>query len=707
MATISIAKGLKSTYKNAREYSLSEAFLQLDKYTDNYEVLKPDFNRVYGDIDGKDFKGTEEEFNALDSATRTAIETFLGETPYSLLTASSFLHRKISWRFVLTNLKSSLKDNKEWVKRNISVINLPEGICFDTAPYGTNQKIRMVGSNKDGEKRPLHLIKGEKIDTLISYIPEDCALAPSLEKETEPKSSKKAVAKKHDSIDPVLLRKLVLNVKNDATTDWEHWYKVSQAIHNEGGDMDLFLEWSSKNMMKHNEREAVRHWASLKEKDQGKLTSASIYYWSKLSDPVEHEKIILDSAGQESYHRKKILFEREHFKLKNPACYIREYEGSVQTMTDNSIESLYLNFYCTNDEGVEIMFIRKWMRDPEIRTYETMAFEPGKQVPSTVYNLFKKFQTNQVQGDCSMMNELMWNLSGKNQEVFDYLENYFAHLIQKPGEKPKVCLVFSTEKQGAGKDTVLDTLGKIIGEYFFNTGDPENMVFSRFNAHLQKTLLLKLEEVNFETNKKNESKLLNLITATTQSYEGKGREAINLNDYKRIVMTTNKSIPVNIPESDRRFVLINPSEDMVGNHEYWNKVYAELENPDNHIVEAWHHHLATKDISGWNPKNRPITDYYKEVKLALRPYHASYFQHWLAQNGEIFQQHEQTATDWLRDVNIISKFAISSQKFGRDMKLYFSSGAIVKRETKFGSMYTVNSEKMLGFLKEKSWWNDC
>lgn len=704
MATISIAKGLKSTYKNAREYSLSEAFLQLEKYTDNYEVLKPDFNRVYGDIDGKDIKGTEEEFKALDSATRTAIETFLGETPYCLLTASSFPHRKISWRFVLTNVKSSLKDNKDWVKRNISVINLPNGICFDTAPYGNNQKIRMVGSNKDGENRPLHLVKGEKIDTLISYIPEDCALVAS---EPAPeKPSKKVVATKKTVANPLLIRKLVMNIKNDATTDWEHWYKVSQAIHNEGGDMELFLEWSAKNSLKHNEREAVRHWGSLKEKDQVKLTSASIYYWSKLSDPVEHEKIILESAGPESYFYKKIIFERTHFKLNNPFCYVRETNSQLQTMREGELESLYLNFYCSNDEGQECMFIRRWMRDTEIRTYEEMVFKPLLSVSPGQYNLFRGFGMDKKEGDFSVMTDLIWHLSGCSQEVFDYVENYFAHLIQRPWQKAKKCLLFSTEKQGAGKDTPLDAIGKIVGsEYFFNTGDADNQVFGRFTGHLQRTLFLKLEEVSFETNKKFESNLLNLITTETQSYENKGSKSINLDDYKRIVMTTNKSVPVNIPESDRRFVLINSSEANVGNYAYWKHVYAELAKPE--VLQAYHWHLATKDISTFDLEKRPITDFYKDVKLALRPYHASYFQHWLAENGEIFNQHEQTATEWLRDVNIVSKFAISSQKFGRDMKLYLASGAIVKRETKFASMYTLNSEKMLGFLKEKNWWNDC
>jgi len=149
MTTISIAKGLKATFKNARDYTLSQALLEIDKYTDNYEVLG-DVNRVYGDIDGKDIEGTEEQFKALDLKTKDAIVAFLGAQNYALMTASSFAHRKISWRFVATDRKTTLPENKQWVKLNIEKIGLPTGITFDTAPYGKNQKIRMLGSNKDG-----------------------------------------------------------------------------------------------------------------------------------------------------------------------------------------------------------------------------------------------------------------------------------------------------------------------------------------------------------------------------------------------------------------------------------------------------------------------------------------------------------------------------------------------------------------------------
>lgn len=707
--SISIAKGLKATYKNAREYTLSQTFLELDKYTDNYEVLKPDFNRVYGDIDGKDINVSEDEFLDLDLATRTAIEKFLDQHDYCLLTASSFAHKKISWRFVLKNKKTTLAANKQWVKNNLETINLPKGISFDTAPYNKNQKIRMLGSNKDGENRPLRLVKGEKLDTLISYLPENCQelVVPLPVVKTAPSKNTSALTPtptthkegKKQTLSSELLTRLVMNIQNTEQTEWELWYKVAQAIYNEGGPLDLFLNWSRKSP-KHNEQEAIKQFSSLREGGDVKLTSGSLFYWSAISNLEAHKTLILETCSPDEYQYQKILFEKDHFKLKNPVCFVRVVKDHIQILKQQDLLVLYGNLYCSQGP-----FVKLWLKDPYIRTYESVVFKPNQSLVPGEFNLFQGFPTNRRSGSIDVVSTLLYHLSGKQQDVFDYLQNYFAHLVQKPQEKPGICLVFMSEKQGAGKDTFLDFIGRILGQdYFYNTNDAENSVFGRFTSHLQKTLLLKMEEVDFETNKKNESRLLSLITAPFMSYEGKGKDAITLNDYKRIVMTTNKAVPVNIPDSDRRFVLIRCSEDHVGDIAYWNKTYAELEKPE--TLEAYYDFLASRDISNFQIRLKPNTDFYKEVKQTLRPYHAAYFQNWVSANGDVLEEEDRSATEWLKDMNQNRKFVITLQKLARDLKGYVEAGAIDKRDTKYGTNYKIKTKQLFEYLKSKSWWID-
>jgi hypothetical protein len=690
--TIAIAKKQHASYKNARDYTIPQALLELNKYTDNYEVLG-DINRVYGDIDFKNFEGTEAEFNDVNDRTYRAIVDFMGNEKHSIMTASSYLHRKISWRFVFTKFKTTIPENKQWVKLNIDKLNLPVGVSFDTAPYGKNQKMRMLNSNKDGENRPLTLVVGEPIDTLISYVPDDCKQI-SVPIEKKPKKQKQQEV--GEFMPSNTLERVVMNITNDENTDWEQWYKVGQAIFNENGTQELFMRWSAKSP-KHDDRTASDQWHTLKRGEEGNLlTSKSLWYWSSLNKET-HEQVVLDCCSKDDYQYKKIMHEREYFKLKNPSCYVRLYEGKILTLKDADMTLLFKN---------DLDFLREWTADKGIRTYEELVFKPKQPTPKDKFNIFTDFKCKAVEGDTSVMTGLMWLLSGKNQKNFEYIENYFAHMIQRPHEKPGIAIVFYSERQGAGKDTPLDKIGEMIGnEYFFNSGggNAESDVFGRFTSHLQKTILLKMEEVDFETNKRNENALLSLITAPTKNYEAKGRDAIVLDDYKRIVMTTNKQVSINVREGERRLVLINSSEDKVGDREYWDAVHSKLKDPS--VLEAYHYYLLTKDISNFNIRERPITDYYNDVKTSLRPYHASYFQHWICTHGEYTEEKEMTATQWLNKINETSKFQINPKRFGEDVKKY-PAEAFTKKEGKLNNTYTLHVEAMKDFLVWKGWWVD-
>lgn len=509
-----------------------------------------------------------------------------------------------------------------------------------------------------------------------------------------------------------LLDRLVMNITNDESVDWNQWYKVAQAIFNEDGSEDLFLRWSALSP-KHNEREALKQWKSLKKGEDTKLTAGSLYYWSSLN-AEKHEAIVLDCIPPEDYQHRKIVFEKTHFKMMNPPCYVR-HTDSIQIIRDCDLNLMYQNIYYkkkvnvatkggkVSEEEQSASFIAAWKADVYIRTYDKIVFKPKQIVPKTDFNIFTDFPCEAVEGDCSVMKELMWLLSGESDEVREYLECYFAHMIQKPYEKPGVALVFYTEKQGAGKDTPLDFIGKIVGnDCFFNTEDAENQVFGRFTEHLQKTIFLKMEEVEFETNKKNESALLSLVTAPVRSYEGKGQKPITLDDYKRPVMTTNKQNPVSVPESDRRFVLVNSSERRVGDRAFWDNVYKVLAKPE--TKKAYYYYLLNKDISNFNVRERPITNFYKDVKTAQRPYHAAYFQKWIALNGEYQEECEMTATEWVKAINADTKFPVSITKFGLDMKKKYTSPALTKKEGRFNNSYILNTGKMHEFLVSNGWW---
>ena len=169
--SVLVASGLRASYTNAVAMSKDELLLAQQVRTDMYEVLG-DVNRVFLDIDGKRLPAemTEDEWKAKHAEAMAVIEKGAGQEPYALAGSSSYKDRIISFRVVYPKVKTSKKSNKAYAAKMKEVLKLPEGVSVDIVPYGEHQKIRMVGSSKDGEDRPLVMLHGDPEDMLISYV---------------------------------------------------------------------------------------------------------------------------------------------------------------------------------------------------------------------------------------------------------------------------------------------------------------------------------------------------------------------------------------------------------------------------------------------------------------------------------------------------------------------------------------------------------
>jgi len=686
--SVSITKGLKRGI-TARAYTVEQAVVELKKYTNNYELMKP-INRIYGDIDCKGFEGTEEEFNVKNKLTHEAIVKFLGKEPASIMTASSYEHRVISWRFVFTKMMCSIEDNKKWVIKSVETIALPEGVAFDSAPYAKqNQKMRMLGSNKDGENRPLVLVRGDPVDTLITYT-DGCEL---MELPKDKKVKKKEVI---EPINDTLLERLVMNITNDETTTWEQWYKVAQAIFNENGSEELFLRWSCKSP-KHNEREAMAQWRSLKKAESGGLTSGSLYYWSSLNEG--HEQIILDCCSVDSYAYQKVQFEKTHFKIITPAVYgFIDYEGAFHILSAGELGHQEANHFCEGEA-----FLGKWIRDPYIRTYKTCVFKPKLAVAGDVYNLWNDFGNGRA-GDISVIQGVLMTLCDNDKKVFDYVERWVAWILQYPSMKTETCIIFQSDTQGCGKDTYGDFICSLMGsEYSANILDAVNEIFGRFNSQHKKRIFLKFEEAPFIDNKAHREFFKALITCKKKEYEEKGHPSISLDCYFNIMMTTNNKVPALLEDKERRMVLIKCSEERVGQHEYWKGVHSVLKTQE--ARDAYLHYLLGLDLSGWNAReDRPITKFYEETKLATRPYHARFFQNHVEDETSSLTEIGVTGRDLLKAMQLANpKFDISETLCGRDCKTYVDAGALTKVKT-MGIMKYKMTATMREYLEKKGWW---
>ena len=203
---INISLGLRANGAIYKTIPIDKVLSYIDAKKDCYEVLNNDVNRVYGDVDFSDVDKAFEKagqpytidaFNHQDNIYKKAlvssIEIFLecynlSKDAYCLYTASKFECKKISWRFVLNKVSTTKKGNLHLVKQldevfrtnqesynpiNNTILTFDKSIYSAPSQKGMGQKMRMLGTSKPGETRPLVMVKGQPIDTIISYITED------------------------------------------------------------------------------------------------------------------------------------------------------------------------------------------------------------------------------------------------------------------------------------------------------------------------------------------------------------------------------------------------------------------------------------------------------------------------------------------------------------------------------------------------------
>lgn len=740
-ATLRIASGLRKSYKNAVVMTRAEVLDAVEKRADCYEVLNDTMNRVYGDIDGRCLETiTEEDFNIKDKETQEVLEDFLKDTPHALMTSSSYPHRKISFRFVLTSKKCSKAENKKWASQ--LNLPLPEHVKVDTGVYGNNQKMRMLNSNKDDENRPLVLLSGTAEDTLISYLKDAEQLVfltpkeaekerkrqeteaqrrakkeerekkkETKEEETERKKAEKEEAKaekereKEEKKRPKVPKKkehaILMTLLNaldlKRINDYENWINIGIVCFNE----DLGWEcWDIASMRGENYEAGVCE-EKYNSFHKGDMKMATLWGWLK-EDNME----VYNELKAHDYETMKAEFETTHFKLMNPAVFGESYRDEYKHERISYYKKSDLSHKYENKFLMGKLFIHDWVRDENIRTYDQVLFAPGQDLPPNIMNLFRGFPLQPVEGDFSPIRRVMEQMCDFNEQMIWYVERWVAWIIQKPMTKTGVILVFQG-KQGVGKDTYWEIIGELIGEHFMNTLNPEHNVFTRFNDNLENVLLVKFEESQYLTNKNNESTLKGLATGNTFMLETKGLKSKKATNYVNVVMTTNNDTPVSIEDTDRRFVLCRASPLLANKTEFWLPLVQSI-TPD--VKRAYFHHLLNLDLSDFSPRrDRVLTEYYSEVKTAHRPYHARGFQRIVEDAYEDNPDTPQNITFKARALvtrlNESSKFEMNEQRVGRDMADY-PKDALLKEQKTQGNTYTVQPEAMRSYLKEKEWWYD-
>lgn len=190
------------------------------------------------------------------------------------------------------------------------------------------------------------------------------------------------------------------------------------------------------------------------------------------------------------------------------------------------------------------------------------AIPPGQEVPDRVWNTWKGFSppevTDPVRANAALtawLTHLERNIANGNREYANWILNYFAHMVQRPGDKPLTALVLYGGK-GTGKNAFIDRLAVPLGVHA-KVFAHSRYLGSNFNGHLYGLLLAVFNEAFWSGDKGADSTLKSLITERKLSIERKGFEPMETRNFMRLVIMGNDSWIVPASMDERRYAVFH------------------------------------------------------------------------------------------------------------------------------------------------------
>lgn len=253
----------------------------------------------------------------------------------------------------------------------------------------------------------------------------------------------------------------------------------------------------------------------------------------------------------------------------------------------------------------KLEFLTKmWMESAQRKTYTGVMFDPGPHPNNKKYNLFKGFNTIARKGSWNLLkNHIYEVLCHSDEKIFMWLMTWMSNIIQRPWEKKGSALVVRGAK-GAGKTTVFDYFSRLLTPYAMTSSQPEHIT-GKFNWHFRDKLLVIAEEGLFAGSSRDDSIIKDLITGKKMLMEPKGIDPFNMDQYIRLVIISNEDWVINATADERRYLVLDVSNEYVGDGDYFEAISNQMENGG---LEAMMYELTNFEppfVESWNILRKP------------------------------------------------------------------------------------------------------
>jgi hypothetical protein len=343
--------------------------------------------------------------------------------------------------------------------------------------------------------------------------------------------------------------------------------------------------------------------------------------FERIEKQKQKKDFIRDKNEKKLFQKRKEYFERFHIKIISPILFIRIGSDQIEIISKSSLIDIHTN--------LKDNFIHDWLKCETMRTYEYVSYLPPPCVcPETTYNLYSgligdelllnhEIDETLIKEKITIFMKQFWLLTGKNNKGLEYLLNYLAHMIQKPGELPRTSICFKS-LQGVGKNVAFEKFAdKLLGSKYLLATAKIDDILGRFPLINQKLLVL-MDEAQSKDTFSNSETIKSYITAERLTYEKKGIDGIQILNTGRMLFFTNNEKALKIEQSDRRFSVFECANDFRNNKDYFKSLIKAFDNEE--LLAYLFYFFKNRDISNFDPTNdRVQTNIYLELKNETIP----------------------------------------------------------------------------------------
>jgi len=329
-------------------------------------------------------------------------------------------------------------------------------------------------------------------------------------------------------------------------------------------------------------------------------------------------------------------------------------------------------------DGKDRSMVDIWVKSPERRDLTGFTFDTSTtEHTGGKYNMWKGFSVKPKKGNAEIFwNHVRENICDGKEDIYIYVRKWIAAVFQKPTELHTSLVLCGS--QGVGKNIFAESLGYLLGQHFSSINNMETL-FSRFNSSSKYAVLTHVDEAMWGGYKSNAGQLKSKIAGEYACIEEKGKDVIQMRNTNHYIFSSNEDFPISIDADDRRFVVLNVSDNRKEDHQYFGELVSQLKYGG---YAALLHDILNEDIDGFNLRKLPNSDSSLRIKLKTGGSAAKYIHDALSQSSfdtlavglrqwddqltkqELFDMY----LDWCKSEN--EKNTLERSRFGNAMNKY-------------------------------------